>query len=1114
MDAEMRRAMTGQMNGLFTRSGDTGKAMDGIASRDLWEAGRVRREAMQAAASRTPEEPVEKEQESGAARSVRTKVAANRAVQEKYQEQVSEEKAAEAEAETVTKQLVWVEDHVVPEDVEDLEEEGSLYEEYTAGQLERAVQRVKDGRVLRQEGIEQQVEKQRVTREQMQKASLSEAEQKLAERLAAVGMPVTEANLERLSAALGLAEQAVGRLGEGSFSYLLENGLESSIENLYRASMMSAQGAYTQGTQNVVGMQDVSEAWTQIEPQAAAKLEQEGIPVTEESMQEARWLFEHGLAIDGKNMAELESLHRLAGQALAEQTAGDTGGQVADTMQDEIIENLVDQAAVGGKPTETVLGDAREREASYAIAKWSQIDVSSIEQITMRRQMEEVRLKMTTEAAMQLLEKGIRLDTENLVQIVEGLKELENSYYQKLCEEQGANTDSQMAALLQEVSEKRQESMAFSVYAIGNVYRSAGQITFEAFHEEGSRMTAAIEQSGTEVERIGEQVGGHRIGERQVRAGEAYETMATEVRRDFGDSIKKAFRSVDSLLESLELEANEANERAVRILGYNSLEITPESVAQMRYYDSRVAETLQEMKPGTVLRLIRSGQNPLQMSMEELGDAIRELTDEGMEDLPGRSWSEAGSQEESSSRFLWKLEKQHGIREEERSAYIGIYRLLHQIEKSDGAAIGAVIEAGQELTLQNLLTAVRTRNTGGIDQSAAETTGARESITRGSASITEQIAQGYENGAVKKATASDLAGVMEPERQNQSNAEGTEIQNASDSVWKKLAAEEARQLRHTLEEPEEDYREWQARHLTEQIADSQEAVSFLQEHGIESTPALLEAAKELLGTDRQLEGFIKGLPEAERERIEQESRRVLDSLGTEPPEEFQNQIKQLQEQVLEQIQREKQPEEAGGGQILTFERLQQLRTLGRAMNLSERLAGQEHYEIPVIREDGSVSRIRLTVRHGAGAKRSQANPPEGEPIRGANGTLELSMGMPLAGEANALWQTETEEYAPIKGDFWIQNGRLEGYFRCESRQAKKALEQKLPAIREACTAAGFETGSLTVHLTGGRPVHHTVSYPLAETGQEAEAGGTQQNRPAGTRQFYQAARAVIDVIGV
>ena len=44
---------------------------------------------------------------------------------------------------------------------------------------------------------------------------------------------------------------------------------------------------------------------------------------------------------------------------------------------------------------------------------------------------------------------------------------------------------------------------------------------------------------------------------------------------------------------------------------------------------------------------------------------------------------------------------------EEKEAYIGIYRLLRQLEKTDGAAIGALLQQGAEPTLKNLLTAVR-----------------------------------------------------------------------------------------------------------------------------------------------------------------------------------------------------------------------------------------------------------------------------------------------------------------------------------------------------------------------------------------------------------------------
>ena len=104
------------------------------------------------------------------------------------------------------------------------------------------------------------------------------------------------------------------------------------------------------------------------------------------------------------------------------------------------------------------------------------------------------------------------------------------------------------------------------------------------------------------------------------KAGQSYETMMTEPRKDMGDFIQKAFRNVDDILESMNLETSEMNRRAVRILGYNSLEITQENVGQVREKDELLGRILREMKPGRVLNMIRDGINPLSMSLEELGN--------------------------------------------------------------------------------------------------------------------------------------------------------------------------------------------------------------------------------------------------------------------------------------------------------------------------------------------------------------------------------------------------------------------------------------------------------------------------------------------------------------
>ena len=67
------------------------------------------------------------------------------------------------------------------------------------------------------------------------------------------------------------------------------------------------------------------------------------------------------------------------------------------------------------------------------------------------------------------------------------------------------------------------------------------------------------------------------------------------------------------------------------------------------------------------------------MTMEQLNQAAQEIQQEN------------GTQEqERFSKYLWKLEQNHEISEEERSSYIGIYRLIAQVEKGDGAALGSV----------------------------------------------------------------------------------------------------------------------------------------------------------------------------------------------------------------------------------------------------------------------------------------------------------------------------------------------------------------------------------------------------------------------------------------
>ena len=122
-----------------------------------------------------------------------------------------------------------------------------------------------------------------------------------------------------------------------------------------------------------------------------------------------------------------------------------------------------------------------------------------------------------------------------------------------------------------------------------------------------------------------------------------YEAVGTQVRTDLGDSIKKAFAGIPTMLQEMGLESTPENERAVRILGYNRMEITEESIAQIKDWDAEVNALIDRMKPATVLGMIRDGINPLEHTLTELNEM---LADRGMT---------AAHEEESYSKFLWRL---------------------------------------------------------------------------------------------------------------------------------------------------------------------------------------------------------------------------------------------------------------------------------------------------------------------------------------------------------------------------------------------------------------------------------------------------------------------------
>lgn len=590
-------------------------------------------------------------------------------------------------------------------------------------------------------------------------------------------IPVTEENIAAVTEAWKLLADTPP-MTDGSVKYMVENGMAPTPENLYTAGYSAAadgsrqgKGYYAAGEMaGYYAKKPEQIDFEKLMPQIEKLIGESGYPVSEENLADARWLVEQGIPLTADTFSRLKDIRGLQfplymedflGKAAAAVSQGTEPSKMNLNEQETIYEQAVrlseqvsglkDEAAdvvTAGKLPFTLKNLLA---ASYELLKGFGASGEQREvpvDLRGRRMLEEIRLSMTVEANLRLLRKGYQIETASLENLVAKLKEAEADYNKALTGEADEAKARQKRSLFGETLDVVR-GIRTSPAAI--LSRISPDDTLREIHAAGKNQAAAYE-----------------------KAGMKYEELMTAPRQDMGDSITKAFRNVDDILSDMEIAVTNENRRAVRILGYNGAEITEENISQVRKMDEMLTSAVKELKPGRVLHMIREGVNPLSMSVEELSEYLK-----GQED--------PAEEIESYSKFLYKLEKKNEITEEERSAYVGIYRLVHQIEKSDDAAVGAIWQTGAEFTLENLLGAVRTRRHKAMDYSVGDDFGGVSRKDTGIESITSQIAKGFD--VTKPVSKEELLELLENAGSQEADEEFERL--AGGQVRSAVKAEEA-----------------------------------------------------------------------------------------------------------------------------------------------------------------------------------------------------------------------------------------------------------------------------------------------------------------------------------
>lgn len=966
-------------------------------------------------------------------------------------------------------------------------------------------------------------------------------------------IPATEENVTSLMKALDLGGM-VTRLDDKAMKYLISRGMEATAENIYKA-------CYSAGAVGYMKASVLSdEEWNALKTQVEEVINATGYEVNEENLKDAKWLIENRLPLTEETFSYKKILENLRNgmsteELLDKMLMGMRGGinpeeanlgslteeDYAKLIKDiqGISDTTLSQAVKGdikltlrnlirfqeahtmrapgqdgrGRVTEGQRNSAElhaertaaeseitakadnakiNREAGYKEAEYIQEEATPVDQantdkmdatesdahykeIRAKRQLEEIRLKMTIDAATRLERKGFRVDTQPLERVVEELRALEESYYQGLLREAEAELSDSALQNLKDTTRGIESLKMIPCYVLGSTLSLRHVQTVTGLLIEGTKLQAELE-----------------------KAGAAYETLMTVPNREYGDSIKKAFDNMDSLLSEQGIELTEQNRRAVRILGYNRMEITKEAIEQVKAYDLQVNTLIKNLHPAVAVRMIKEGINPLNVPVKELNYEIDRLKEE-----------QGISSEDKFSIYLRKLEKENAISPEERKAYIGIYRLLYQVEKSDGAALGAVIKAGREVTLEHLLTAYQTGRKGGLDAVINDDFGMLDSLSHDKETIAEQLASFTSGSGQSDGQAGDDSALAErteymnrllkqlkeelsPQKlleftanltsaaeMSKSSMSQAPLLSSDRSLWERVKNIPIEKLMEQLENVEEqpgavaeDMAAEQVLRLRELCKNAEQSIRFLNDYHVPTSPVNIMLANHVLSfgetpikkllrlkIDNKVESSENGLKE-----LNELSDKLNDKLSME--EEY-KQMEADAKAVLSKEYSEGSPDSHS---------LSELRSMGQQITFLRKLAEKEFYQIPIETEKG-ITNINLTLLRGTQS----------------GGKVMVTL--------------RSKQLGSVKAEFMLKEDELKGFIGSDSRYGLDKLKDNISEVENAAKADHITLKQMDYIFQARENDVYSITVP------ENEGNSTQASKES-ERILYRLAKAIVRMVRI
>ena len=450
------------------------------------------------------------------------------------------------------------------------------------------------------------------------------------------------------------------------------------------------------------------------------------------------------------------------------------------------------------------------------------------------------------------------------------------------------------------------------------------------------------------------------------------------------------------------------------------------------------------------MELIKEGVNPLNTPIDEVREHLKEIAS-----------ANGATEEERYSNYLAKLQKTDALTSEQRDTYIGVYRLLNNIEKTDGMAIGYLVKSGRELTMNNLLSAIQSIKATGMDTTIDDSFGLLQDLKYETKSISQQLNASFVN-------------LNEFERAKLSYNEqiSTKLYNQISPDFLEYANSKGQLMNQSLEQLEQLYQEYDSIYPQGDLASYEEVltkvqqamqmtgeIKFLKEHNIKVTLQNILSANHILSPSNQVRSDVSELMGEQEEAILEEN---LDIEKATSFLEFQMNYEKVMNST------EKYLRESFEHPTLTVESMLAINGYLNDTSLLKDLSHKQFYQVPM-NVNGETVQIGLSILSGKNEK----------------GKVSIHL--------------ESQTYGTINAQLQLNGKELKGLVVCNHRSMASVLDRKVKEMKDLLPE---EIQEMQVHVCAESNVAGSLSF-----GQVQQEENAQQ-----TQVLFQIAKAFISKV--